>query len=316
MRTNRLIMLLVCCFAWLQAVQASETGASVQSGQMTLMGSLETPEGVEKPPVVLIIAGSGPTDRDGNSRMIPGKNNSLRMVAEALSAAGIASLRYDKRGVGASLQLQAARDLQFDDYVGDAAAWIDWLQQSGKFSRIIVLGHSEGSLIAMLAAQRTKVSAVISLCGPADNIADILQWQVSRALDPEGSAAHQRFLEDLKNGKAGAEPPATVARIYPPSVRGFLRSAMAYTPSDEIRKLRVPVLTVGGTHDIQVTDEQVRKLAASHDGVRLVVIEGMNHVLKTTAAAPAVQISSYGDPSLPLASALMPQVLDFIRQLP
>jgi hypothetical protein len=107
MRTNRLIMLLVCCFAWLQAVQASETGASVQSGQMTLMGSLETPEGVEKPPVVLIIAGSGPTDRDGNSRMIPGKNNSLRMVAEALSA-GIASLRYDKRGVGAACNCRQA----------------------------------------------------------------------------------------------------------------------------------------------------------------------------------------------------------------
>src|SRR5579859_7330981 len=91
----------------------------------TIYGTLLVPSAPKRMPVVLLIAGSGPTDRNGNSAMLPAPNNSLKMLAEALAARNIASLRYDKRGIGESkAAMTAEKDLRFDTYVDDAVAWV------------------------------------------------------------------------------------------------------------------------------------------------------------------------------------------------
>src|SRR5690606_11236335 len=124
------------------------------------------PAGGAPSPVVLIIAGSGPTDRDGNSPLLPGQNNSLRLLAEGLAQRGIATLRYDKRGIAesANAELREA-DLRFNTYVDDAAALLSRLHDDARFSRVSVVGHSEGALIAVMAAQKAAVDAIVSIAG-------------------------------------------------------------------------------------------------------------------------------------------------------
>src|SRR5262249_19557543 len=140
-----------------------------------ISGTLVMPAATGKVPVVLIIAGSGPTDRNGNSPALPGRNNSYKMLAEALAADGVASVRYDKRGIAES-KAAAAReaDLRFEMYVDDAAAWVNQLRADPRFSRVIVAGHSEGSLIGMLAAANAKADAFVSIAGVARRASDVV----------------------------------------------------------------------------------------------------------------------------------------------
>src|SRR5665213_2892006 len=141
-----------------------------------LAGTLEYGGSGMGVPVVLIIAGSGPTDRDGNNPLLPGKNDSNKLLAQGLLARGVASLRYDKRGIAASAQaMRAESDLRFDDYVDDAVGWIGNLRTSKRFTRIVVAGHSEGSLIGMLAAVRGRADGYVSLEGGGRPAAAVLE---------------------------------------------------------------------------------------------------------------------------------------------
>src|SRR5471030_1464083 len=145
---------------------------------------------------VLLHAGSGPTDRDGNSRMLPGPNNSLRMLAESLARNGIASLRYDKRLIGASTASGwNETDLRFDDYVADAGAWIARLRADGRFSRVIVAGHSEGALIGMLASRAAGADGYVSIAGVARGADEVLRDQLSAKLPPPLLAANEAILQ-------------------------------------------------------------------------------------------------------------------------
>jgi pimeloyl-ACP methyl ester carboxylesterase len=164
-----LALLLACVSGIAQAAPASggEQPIALDTAGGKVAGTLRLPPGAAKAPAVLIIAGSGPTDRDGNVAMLPGHNDSLKMLAEALAQAGFASVRYDKRGIGESRA--AAPDesqLRFDTYVTDAAAWIAQMKADPRFSSVAVIGHSEGALIGMLAAERAGASAYVSLGWP------------------------------------------------------------------------------------------------------------------------------------------------------
>ncbi|MGH9904874.1 MAG: hypothetical protein ACRD8U_04715, partial [Pyrinomonadaceae bacterium] len=141
-----------------------------------LYGTLQLPQSHSRVPVVLIIAGSGPTDRDGNSIALKGPNNSLKLLAEALAAVGIASVRYDKRAVGETgkmMQLAAEKakivlreeDLSFETFIDDAVGWGKLIRADRRFSSLTILGHSEGSLIGMVAAQRRSAQAFVSVAG-------------------------------------------------------------------------------------------------------------------------------------------------------
>src|SRR5262245_21486419 len=146
----------------------------------TIRGTLVVPPAADKVPIVLIIAGSGPTDRNGNSTLLPGKNNAYKMLAESLAAAGIASLRYDKRGLGGSAKAAGPGEpsLRFDMYVDDAVSWVAQLRADKRFSTVIVVGHSEGSLIGMLAARKAKADGFVSIAGVAHRASDVLRDQL------------------------------------------------------------------------------------------------------------------------------------------
>ena len=188
--------MLVLMMAAAQAVAATsgEQPIALDTPSGKVAGTLRLPAGADKAPAVLIIAGSGPTDRDGNIAMLPDHNDSLKMLAEALAQSGFASVRYDKRGIGESRA--AAPDesqLRFDTYVTDAAAWIARLKADPRFSSVAVIGHSEGALIGMLAAERAGASAYVSLAGVADTPGVVLRKQMAGKLPPPIAADNERI---------------------------------------------------------------------------------------------------------------------------
>jgi pimeloyl-ACP methyl ester carboxylesterase len=266
-------------------------------------------------PVVLLISGSGPTDRDGNSPLLPGKNNSLKMLAEGLAMNGIASLRYDKRGVGESARaVTSEADLRFETNIDDAAAFCEQLRADKRFSSVVIAGHSEGSLIGMVAAKKCNASGFISIAGAGRPAADILHIQLAGKLPPELATQSDAILKDLEAGKTTEKPPAELFALYRPSVQPYMISWFRYDPAKSIAELSVPVLIIQGTTDIQVSVDDAKRLAAANPHAKLLIVEGMNHVLKSVSSDKTKQAASYGDPTLMLAPDLLMNIVDFVRK--
>lgn len=277
-----------------------------------LAGTLELPATAGPVPVVLIIAGSGPTDRDGNSPVLPGKNDSLKQLALGLAGRGIASLRYDKRGIAASAgAIISEADLRFDMYVDDAVAWIKELRAQKRFSRVVVAGHSEGSLIGMLAAARTSADGFISLDGAGRPAQAILreQLQKSTSMTPEAKAEADRTIGELAAGRMVSDVSAGQAALFRPSLQPYIISWFRYDPVREIAAIRGPAAIVQGTADVQVTRADSDALHAALPSARYVVVEGMNHVLKHAPdTSTNALIAGYSNPALPIEPVVVETV--------
>jgi pimeloyl-ACP methyl ester carboxylesterase len=277
-----------------------------------LAGSVMCPSTPAPWPAVLIIAGSGPTDRNGNSPLLPGQNNSLKMLAEALASRGIASVRYDKRGIAASAGLMKNEaDLRFDMLADDAADWVRLMRGDSRFKTITVAGHSEGSLLGMIATQRANADAYVSIAGVGRKASTVLHEQLAPRV-PMYMAAVDSAFALLDAGKLAENTPPALASIFRPSVQPYLISWFKYDPSVEIKKLSVPVLITQGSTDIQVAVLDARLLAAADPKATLVIVDGMNHVLKLVPDDQAKQMQSYGDPSLPVAPKLVDAIAGFV----
>ena len=291
-----------------------EDSTVLETPTAKIYGTLELPKGKDPVPVVLIIAGSGPTDRNGNSKILPGSNNSLKMLADGLAQRGIASLRYDKRAIGQSVMPgMKEEDLRFTNYIDDAAAWIRRLRADRRFSTITVAGHSEGSLIGMVAAKDAGADANISLEGAGRNAKDIIQEQLAAQLPPEVVKNARSLMDKVSAGEKVDSVPPFLAALFRPSVQPYLKSWFEYTPSEEIAKLDVPVMIVQGTHDIQTSMEDAHRLSSALKSARLLEIEGMNHVLKSTPAGRAEQMPSYSDPNIPVVPRLLDEIAAFVK---
>jgi pimeloyl-ACP methyl ester carboxylesterase len=294
--------------------QVREEAVTLTTASGQLAGTLTVPAAPAKVPVALIIAGSGPTDRDGNNKLLPGHNDSLRMLAAALAGNGIASLRYDKRGVGASAAAMPAESaLRLDTYVDDAQAWLGQLKADPRFAKVVVIGHSEGSLIGMLAAERAGAAAFVSVSGIAQSAAAVMRKQLAGKLPPDLAAENERILAALERGELPQAVPAPLAAWFRPSVQPYLVSWIKYVPAEHIAALRMPVLIVQGTTDIQVGVDQAQALKAARPDAALAIIPGMNHVLKLVPDDGKQQQASYADPTLPLAPQLVGAIVDFIH---
>ena len=306
------LLLLVGIAAQAHAAEAPIT-LDTPTGQ--LAGTLELPAGADKPRVALLIAGSGPTDRDGNSSMIPGRNDSLKLLAAGLADAGIATVRYDKRGIGGSHGAGSAESaLRFEMFVDDAAAWIARLKADPRFASVAVIGHSEGSLIGMLAARQADAAAFVSIAGIADGASTLMRKQLEGKLPPELEKESERILVSLESGVVVDPVPPALATLFRPSVQPYLISWFKYVPAQRIAELTMPVLVVQGNTDIQVDVVQANRLHGARPGAKLEITPGMNHVFKHVRAVPELQVASYGDPSLPVSPLLVKSIADFLQQ--
>jgi uncharacterized protein len=279
-----------------------------------LHGTLLAPAGGFPVPVVLIHPGSGPSDRDGNTPLLAGRNNSLRLLAEGLAARGIATLRIDKRGIAESAAaLTAEADLRFETLVADAAAWLDLLCRDPRFDRVIVLGHSEGALIGALAAAEAHADGYISLAGPARRGSDILRRQLGPKLSGTLAAENEHIVTALERGDRVESVPPPLLVLYRRSVQPYIISWFGYEPISEIRRLTMPVMIVQGTTDLQVEAAEGAALHAARPDARYLEVAGMNHVLKLVGGGLTEQLASYGDPTLPVAPALLDGLAAFIH---
>ncbi|MBV4459476.1 lysophospholipase [Pseudomonas sp. COR58] len=280
-----------------------------------LFGSLLLPKSDKPVPVVLILSGSGPTDRDGNNPD-GGRNDSLKRLAWVLAKHNVASVRFDKRGVAASLAATPdERNLTVEAYVADAVAWGRQLKADPRFGPLILLGHSEGALIASLAAPKVDAAAVISLSGSARPIDQVLRQQLARSLPPALMLRSNELLDSLKAGQTDDRVPAPLQVIFRPSVQPYLISLFRQDPAAAFAALKMPALIVQGSHDIQVQVDDARLLKAAKPDARLALIEGMNHVLRIVPNDVKRQLASYKDPNLPLAAELGARLLEFIDGL-
>jgi alpha-beta hydrolase superfamily lysophospholipase len=313
----RLALLLSALMATSFPLFAAEEAIELETPTGVIKGTLTLPPAASKVPVVLVVAGSGPTDRDGNTPLAAGRNDSLKLLAAALRDMGVASVRYDKRGVAASSPAgRAESDLRFEDYVQDAAAWTTKLAQDARFTGVAVLGHSEGSLIGLLASRRSPAAAFISVAGPAEKAAAVLRRQLLGRLPPDLSARSEEILRALEAGGTAGDVPAPLLALYRPSVQPYLVSWFRYSPADEIAMLRVPCLLVQGGTDIQVGVADAQALHAANPACTLKLIAGMNHVMKTVPPDMPRQIASYGDPALPLDAELRQALAEYFSAAP
>jgi pimeloyl-ACP methyl ester carboxylesterase len=279
-----------------------------------IYGTLTLPDSTSPVPVVLIISGSGPTDRDGNQPSM--KNNSLKMLSNALFQHGIAMLRFDKRAIAASrAAIEKEEDLRFENYVDDVRLWIDMLGKDSRFSGVIVAGHSEGSLIGMLASQgNAKVKSFISIAGPAIPADEMLIEQMKNQPQQIQDIVTP-ILASLKQGEQVADVPEILYSIFRPSVQPYLISLIKYNPQTEIRKLTVPVLVIQGTTDIQVNAGHADLLSSASLDARKVIIENMSHVLKDCTSTNQLEqvMGVYTNPDLPINTELVKSIVEFIR---
>lgn len=306
-----------CAFAcYAQLVLPKEEMVTLETKEGSIHGKLLLPNGDKTYPVVLLIAGSGPTDMDGNTPMIKGKNNSLKYLAEELAKNDIASLRFDKRGIASSAA--AGKDesqLRFEDYVNDVIGWIDYLARDKRFSGITVAGHSEGSLIGMLACQsRPMVKTFVSLAGAGRPAYEILEEQL--ATQPEMIKNEVASINaSLKEGKSVDKISMYVQALFRPSVQPYLISWYKYNPQQVIASLKMPVLLIQGEKDIQVAVKDAELLKKAKSEADLLLIDSMNHVLKDCDTVdPQKNIATYGDPSLPVNTLLVSALTSFVKK--
>ena len=312
-----LTFLLACCASSLMAQPTSPSGQefNLKTKSGTIYGTLSMPEGKKKAPVVLIIPGSGPTDRDGNQMMMV-QAQPYKMLADSLLRYGIATLRFDKRGIGASKEAAPAEEnLRFNNYIEDVQAWVKLLRHDKRFSRVVILGHSEGSLIGMAAANEARPDGFISVAGAAEPADEILRKQLSSQLPPQIMDSVERILQSLKAGQVVADTDPKLAMLFRKSVQPYIISWFQYDPRLELARLRMPVLIVQGTHDIQVDTAQARMLLAVKPGARYLQVEGMSHVLKPAPADKLENVASYAKPGHPLPTELVQAVRNFVNGL-
>lgn len=262
--------------------------------------------------LVVFVSGSGPTDRNGNNPSMT--NNSLKMLSDSLNIHGISTFRFDKRGIGQS-QIKDLKedDMNIDTLVEDLKNWIEVLSHKSK-SRIYVMGHSEGSLIGILASKNNKnVKGFISLAGAGISADSIILNQIGSRM-PSILPKTSEYLALLKKGNKIDSVDKTMYMLFRPSVQPYMISWINKNPCEEIEKLNIPILILQGDQDLQVDVPNADKLAICSQKSKKIIIKDMNHVLKEVHSFMENQ-SSYAQPNMPLNTQLVKEIAHFLKEV-
>ena len=289
------------------------TPVQLASTPAPLHGTLLTPEG-QTQAVALILPGSGPTDRDGNSAQFAIRAASYRLLAEGLVERGIATIRIDKRGVGESAAAGPAEaELRFSAYVDDARAWADEAATKAGQPCAWLIGHSEGALIALAAVadDDDRICGLVLLSGAGRPAGVVLREQMTALPEPLNSRASE-VVSELEAGRTVADPPVELAALFRPSVQPYLISWLALDPARLAAAYDGPIFIGQGATDLQVTLTDAEAIKAAQPRAQLVIWDGVNHVLKTAPAERVANVATYLDPALPLAPGVIEAVAAFI----
>lgn len=308
---RKLLLSVVCCLSFALVFAQNEQEISLEREGGKLFGTLSEPSSAKATHVVLMISGSGPTDRDGNSAMGL-KTNKFKMMAEALAAEGIASLRYDKRMIGKSqFAGYTEADMTFDDMADDAAAWVKFLK--GKYEKVIIAGHSEGALVGTVAFQKEAADAVIHISGAGKSADKLIYDQLYKQMPALADTA-KLIMDKVIAGDFDVKINPMLMQLFRPSVMPYLQSWFRHDPAQLLGQIEVPTMIIQGDTDLQVDVSHATKLAEIQPKAELVVIKDMNHVLKKSSADPFENMSTYNNGELALHEDLMPVIINFIKK--
>jgi alpha/beta superfamily hydrolase len=284
----------------------------IPAGDLKLHAILTSPSTDQGCPLAIIIAGSGPTDLNGNQPNM--YNNSLRYLSEALVENNIATLRFDKRGIGKSKSIGLKEvDLTIDRYADDIVSIINYFNGKG-YPAIYVIGHSEGYLIGLIAMQKIKISGFVSIAGAGNSADEILKKQLRPKLPPLLFTQVETIIDSLKNSNLVKQVPPQFNSLFRPSVQPYLISWFKYNPTILISGLNCPGIIIQGDKDIQVDLEEANKLVKASQKGKLIVISNMNHVLKTINGEVQENLASYSNPDLQINQDLVNNIVDFINK--
>lgn len=288
-----------------------ETPAILKINNDQIFGTLTVPDGVKKCPAALIIAGSGPTDRNGNNPMM--RNNSLKMLAEELAKNGIASLRFDKRGIGESKKSAVAESsLVFENYTEDVKSWINYLKQDKRFTQLTVIGHSEGSLIGMIAS--AKANKFVSIDGAGESADKLIKTQIASKSNKQIEDMTFPIIDSLKAGNKVNKVDPLLNSLFRASIQPYLISWFKYDPQTEIKKLTIPVLIIQGNNDLQVSVKDAENLSKAKLNSELVIVDKMNHIMKIIDGDQKANMESYANETLPISETMVHKIVSFIKK--
>ncbi len=307
MKKMTLLLLLLCSYVMLWS-QSVEVSIPFKDYQYVVKGTfLKAPK--FNGTVVLIIAGSGPTDRDCNNVQM--QSNAYKFLAEHFAQHGISSLRYDKLGIAESTPGIPEEDFIFTNNVEVVVAICDFLKQQNGVERIVILGHSEGSTVGMLAAQKVEVYKYISLAGPGYPADEVLRKQL-KTLPDEMRADAFGILDTLKMGKPVTKFNPQLVSLFRPTMNKYMIDWFRYDPRIEIAKLKMPVLVIQGDNDIQVSVDNADALANANKKARKVLVKDVNHVLKVAPKDFQENYKTYNSPDVDIAERIKKALVDFI----
>jgi pimeloyl-ACP methyl ester carboxylesterase len=275
-------------------------------------GTLTTPAEGTASSLVILIQGSGPTDRNSNQPMM--KNDALKKMAHRLAEEGIATFRYDKRIMKLKQSEMKEKDIRFTHFIEDASTVLDYFGKNGNHQKFVVAGHSQGSLVGMLAA-KDKADAFISIAGAGRSIDNIITEQIGQQL-PDLRENTRTALDEIKQNGSTSNYHPFLKSMFRPDVQPFLASWMQFDPASEIAKLNIPVLIINGTSDVQMKTKEAELLKEARPDSEMAIIENMNHVFREIQGNDQLANSkSYNEPNRPLHPELIPIMTDFIRNL-
>jgi pimeloyl-ACP methyl ester carboxylesterase len=302
--------------AWAQDGPIRDTVLQFTSGPVTLEATLTLPGGTGPWPAAVIIAGSGPTDRNGNSPAGV-STDTYAMLARGLAERGIASIRYDKRGLPATKGTFDISAMTLHDYAADAAAAARAVAARRDVGPVSFIGHSEGGTLALLAAREgAPVKRLVLVSAAGRDLTTILREQLGRQLAPAMLAQFDTAWGAYLKGETFKPVPGLDA-LFVPINRRFMQSWVNLNPAELLRGLALPTLVLQGETDLQITPEDAAALRSARPDVRVVILPGVNHVLKLASGKTvAEQMTAYTTRSLPLAPGVVAAIADFMLAAP
>lgn len=299
-----------CLLALIVCAQKVDT-LSLSVNNKKLHAVLTQPTAKGNVPLVVFIAGSGPTDLDGNQPMV--QSNCLKFLSNALVSNNIATLRYDKWGIAGSAEAGFDESkLIIDMYASDVVEIIRQMKARG-FKDIYVAGHSEGSFIGLMALQQEQATGFISIAGMGITADELIKKQIKPQLPADLYNTASAIIDSLKQGHLVKNAPISLYSLFRPSVQPYMISWFKYSPVEMISKLKFPILILQGDNDLQVSVSDAQNLANANKNSKMVIIKKMNHVFKTIEGGVQDNYAAYTNPNLPINGELSSEIIRFIN---
>ena len=264
----------------------------------------------EKSPLIIWVHGSGNVDRNGNQLPMI-KANYIKQLRDSINKEGISFYSYDKRTANKNnVVFMMKNGVDFKDFADDVQKVVTHFKNEKRFTSITLIGHSQGSLVAMLASK--DIDKYISVAGPSKSADKAIIKQIQEKAPFLDSITKAHFKELKETGEIKVVNPMLLSIFAKPN-QSFLNSWMQYNPSEEIKKLTIPVLIIQGDKDIQVQVSDAEALHEANQNSELLVIKNMNHVLKNIEKEED-NLASYYSADFSISKKLIETIIQFVKK--